>query len=128
MISRIIHWPIIDLKIQSFSILESPYVISLPLSTSTSSFMGAIFDGSFFFPLGVLLWVQFMLISTCVGLLILVFLEQDMALKRGSSGLGTQRNRSAGSSFPIVILIFCSFLAPLIFFVGRGLYTSTSVG
>lgn len=50
-----------------------------------------------------------------------------MALKRGSSGLGTQRNRSAGSSFPIVILIFCSFLAPLIFFVGRGLYTSTSV-
>ncbi|KAG5626815.1 hypothetical protein H5410_012033, partial [Solanum commersonii] len=66
----------IDLKIQSFSILESPY---------------------------------------------------DMALKRGSSGLGTQRNKSAGSSFPIVILIFCSFLAPLIFFVGRGLYTSTSV-
>ncbi|KAH0766249.1 hypothetical protein KY285_002120 [Solanum tuberosum] len=50
-----------------------------------------------------------------------------MALKRGSSGLGTQRNKSAGSSFPIVILIFCSFLAPLIFFVGRGLYTSTSV-
>ncbi|MCD7467617.1 Polygalacturonate 4-alpha-galacturonosyltransferase [Datura stramonium] len=49
-----------------------------------------------------------------------------MALKRGSSGLGSQRNRSAGSSFPIVILIFCSFLAPWIFFVGRGLYTSTS--
>ncbi|XP_059312737.1 polygalacturonate 4-alpha-galacturonosyltransferase-like isoform X1 [Lycium ferocissimum] len=50
-----------------------------------------------------------------------------MALKRGSSGLGSQRNRSTGSSFPIVILIFCSFLAPLIFFVGRGLYTSTSI-
>ncbi|PHU29232.1 Polygalacturonate 4-alpha-galacturonosyltransferase [Capsicum chinense] len=51
----------------------------------------------------------------------------DMALKRGTSGLGIQRNRSAGSSFPILVLIFCSFLAPLIFFVGRGLYTSTSL-
>ncbi|CAN4111665.1 unnamed protein product [Withania somnifera] len=50
-----------------------------------------------------------------------------MALKRGSSGLGTQRNTSAGSSLPILILIFCSFLAPLIFFVARGLYTSTSL-
>ncbi|XP_009785495.1 polygalacturonate 4-alpha-galacturonosyltransferase [Nicotiana tabacum] len=49
-----------------------------------------------------------------------------MALKRGSSGLGgSQRNRSTrSSSFPILVLIFCSFLAPLIFFVGRGLYTS----
>lgn len=37
----------INPKIQSFSFLESPYVISL--SFSTSSFMGAIFDGSLLF-------------------------------------------------------------------------------
>ncbi|KAF5946365.1 hypothetical protein HYC85_016593 [Camellia sinensis] len=51
-----------------------------------------------------------------------------MAIKRGLSGAGIHRNRGGGSRFPIAILVFFSLLAPLIFFVGRGLYTSTSIG
>ncbi|XP_021279657.1 polygalacturonate 4-alpha-galacturonosyltransferase [Herrania umbratica] len=47
-----------------------------------------------------------------------------MALKRGLSGVGVQRNRSSGSRLPIAILVFFSVLAPLGFFVGRGLYIS----
>ncbi|XVF33442.1 hypothetical protein REPUB_Repub17cG0168900 [Reevesia pubescens] len=47
-----------------------------------------------------------------------------MALKRGLSGVGVNRNRSSGSRLPIVILVFFSVFAPLIFFVGRGLYIS----
>ncbi|CAL5397957.1 unnamed protein product [Camellia sinensis] len=50
-----------------------------------------------------------------------------MANKRGLSGAGIHRNRGGGSRFPIAILVFFSLLAPLIFFVGRGLYTSTSI-
>ncbi|XP_065864809.1 polygalacturonate 4-alpha-galacturonosyltransferase isoform X2 [Euphorbia lathyris] len=52
-----------------------------------------------------------------------------MALKRGLSGSGINRNRGGGrgSSLPIVLLIFFSLLAPLVFFVGRGLYTSASI-
>ncbi|XP_028123984.1 polygalacturonate 4-alpha-galacturonosyltransferase-like isoform X3 [Camellia sinensis] len=50
-----------------------------------------------------------------------------MAIKRGLSGAGIHRNRGGGSRFPIAILVFFSLLAPLIFFVGRGLYTSTSI-
>ncbi|KAL6126050.1 hypothetical protein ACLB2K_074101 [Fragaria x ananassa] len=42
-----------------------------------------------------------------------------MAVKRG-----LHRNRAAGSRFPIAVFIFVLFLVPLIFFVGRGLYTS----
>ncbi|GMI75864.1 galacturonosyltransferase 1 [Hibiscus trionum] len=45
-----------------------------------------------------------------------------MALKRGLSSVGVHRNRSSGSRFPIVILVLFSVLAPLVFFVGRGLY------
>ncbi|XWS32273.1 hypothetical protein CRYUN_Cryun23aG0145800 [Craigia yunnanensis] len=47
-----------------------------------------------------------------------------MALKRGLSSVGVQRNRSSGSRLPIVILVFFSVLAPLVFFVSRGLYIS----
>ncbi|XP_012475139.1 polygalacturonate 4-alpha-galacturonosyltransferase isoform X1 [Gossypium raimondii] len=47
-----------------------------------------------------------------------------MALKRGLSSVGVHRNRSSGSRFPIVILVLFSVLAPLVFFVGRGLYKS----
>ncbi|KAH1106976.1 hypothetical protein J1N35_010744 [Gossypium stocksii] len=47
-----------------------------------------------------------------------------MALKRGLSSVGVHRNRSSGSRFPIVILVIFSVLAPLVFFVGRGLYIS----
>ncbi|OMO78710.1 Glycosyl transferase, family 8 [Corchorus capsularis] len=47
-----------------------------------------------------------------------------MALKRGLSGVSVHRNRSSGSRLPILILVFFSVLAPLVFFVGRGLYIS----
>ncbi|TYH58619.1 hypothetical protein ES332_D08G167700v1 [Gossypium tomentosum] len=47
-----------------------------------------------------------------------------MALKRGLSSVGVHRNRSSESRFPIVILVLFSVLAPLVFFVGRGLYIS----
>lgn len=47
----------------------------------------------------------------------------EMALKKGLFG----RNSGNVSCYPIVVLVFCSFLAPLIFFVGRGLYGSISI-
>ncbi|MCD7460175.1 Polygalacturonate 4-alpha-galacturonosyltransferase [Datura stramonium] len=50
-----------------------------------------------------------------------------MSLKRRLSGLGRHRNSGNGSCYPIVVLVFCSFLAPLIFFVGSSLYSSTSI-
>ncbi|KAK8998372.1 hypothetical protein V6N11_083763 [Hibiscus sabdariffa] len=51
-----------------------------------------------------------------------------MALKRGLSSVGVHRNRSSGSRFPIVILVLFSVLAPLVFFVRRGLYISDQNG
>lgn len=50
-----------------------------------------------------------------------------MASGRGLSGMGIHRKRGGGSRLPIVLVIFFSVLAPLIFFVGRGLYTSASI-
>ncbi|MBA0685861.1 hypothetical protein Goari_013502, partial [Gossypium aridum] len=47
-----------------------------------------------------------------------------MALKRGLSNVRVLSNRSSGSRLPIAILVFFSVLAPLVFFVGRGLYIS----
>ncbi|KAE8665845.1 Polygalacturonate 4-alpha-galacturonosyltransferase [Hibiscus syriacus] len=49
-----------------------------------------------------------------------------MASKRGlsSSSVALQGNRSSGSRLPIAILVFFSVLAPLVFFVGRGLCIS----
>uniref|UniRef100_A0A2P2LH04 Hexosyltransferase n=1 Tax=Rhizophora mucronata TaxID=61149 RepID=A0A2P2LH04_RHIMU len=47
-----------------------------------------------------------------------------MAVKRGA---GVHRYRGGGYRLPIAFLIFFSVLAPLIFFVGRGLYTSTPI-
>nr|KJB49232.1 hypothetical protein B456_008G107800 [Gossypium raimondii] len=49
-----------------------------------------------------------------------------MALKRGLSSVGVQRSRSSGSRLPIVILFFFSILTLLVFFVGQGLYISSS--
>ncbi|XP_057509241.1 polygalacturonate 4-alpha-galacturonosyltransferase-like isoform X1 [Actinidia eriantha] len=49
-----------------------------------------------------------------------------MAIKRGLSG--RNRGGDGGSRFSIAIIVLFSLLAPLIFFVGRGLYTSTSIG
>ena len=51
-----------------------------------------------------------------------------MASGRGLSGMGIHRKRGGGSRLPIVLVIFFSVLAPLIFYVGRGLYTSASIG
>lgn len=51
-----------------------------------------------------------------------------MALGRGLSGTGVHRKRGGGSRFPIVLVIFFSVLSPLIFLVGRGLYSSASIG
>ncbi|CAK9134487.1 unnamed protein product [Ilex paraguariensis] len=52
-----------------------------------------------------------------------------MATKRGLSGTVIHRNRNSGggSRFPIAILVFFSVLASLVFFVGRGLYFTTSI-
>ncbi|KAB1218837.1 Polygalacturonate 4-alpha-galacturonosyltransferase [Morella rubra] len=47
-----------------------------------------------------------------------------MAMKRGVSGSGIQRNKGGGSRFPLAILIFVAVLVPLVFFVGRGLHTT----
>ncbi|KAG8477387.1 hypothetical protein CXB51_030857 [Gossypium anomalum] len=47
-----------------------------------------------------------------------------MALKRGLSSVRVLSNGSSGSRLPIAILVFFSVLAPLVFFVGRGLYIS----
>lgn len=47
-----------------------------------------------------------------------------MALKRGLLSVRVLSNRSSGSRLPIAILVFFSVLAPLVFFVGRGLYIS----
>ncbi|KAJ4727058.1 Hexosyltransferase [Melia azedarach] len=50
-----------------------------------------------------------------------------MALGRGLSGAGLHRKRGGGSRLPIALVIFFSVLAPLIFFVGRGLYTTPTI-
>ncbi|PSS13990.1 Polygalacturonate 4-alpha-galacturonosyltransferase [Actinidia chinensis var. chinensis] len=49
-----------------------------------------------------------------------------MAIKRGLSS--RNRGGGGGSRFSIAIIVLFSLLAPLIFFFGRGLYTSTSIG
>lgn len=46
-----------------------------------------------------------------------------MALRRGLSGAALQRNRPSRSRLPLAVVISLSLLAPLIFFVGRGIYT-----
>ncbi|KAI3719411.1 hypothetical protein L6452_20308 [Arctium lappa] len=51
-----------------------------------------------------------------------------MAIKRGVSSLGVHRNRGgAGSRFPIVTLVFILVLAPMVFFIGRGIYSNDSI-
>ncbi|KAA8520554.1 hypothetical protein F0562_014810 [Nyssa sinensis] len=50
-----------------------------------------------------------------------------MTTKRGLSSTTAHRNRGGGSRFPIAILVFFSVLALLVFFVGRGLHTTTSI-
>ncbi|KAL6964970.1 Polygalacturonate 4-alpha-galacturonosyltransferase [Sarracenia purpurea var. burkii] len=50
-----------------------------------------------------------------------------MTIKRRLSSTGIHMNRGSGSRFRISNLIFVSLLAPLIFFVGRGLGSSSSI-
>uniref|UniRef100_A0A6N2N8I6 Uncharacterized protein n=1 Tax=Salix viminalis TaxID=40686 RepID=A0A6N2N8I6_SALVM len=56
------------------------------------------------------------------------FDKAAMALKRGLSSSGANKNRSGGggSSLPILLVIFFCVLSPLIFFVGRGLNITSS--
>lgn len=49
-----------------------------------------------------------------------------MALKRGLSGVNRIRGSSGGSRSFIVLLIFFCVFAPLVFFVGRGVYIDSS--
>lgn len=51
-----------------------------------------------------------------------------MAIKRGVSSLGIHRNRGGGGSrFPIVTLVLILVLAPMVFFIGRGIYSTDSI-
>ncbi|KAG7561625.1 Nucleotide-diphospho-sugar transferase [Arabidopsis thaliana x Arabidopsis arenosa] len=49
-----------------------------------------------------------------------------MALKRGLSGVNRIRGSSGGSRSVLVLLIFFCVFAPLVFFVGRGVYIDSS--
>ncbi|KAG7566232.1 Nucleotide-diphospho-sugar transferase [Arabidopsis suecica] len=49
-----------------------------------------------------------------------------MALKRGLSGVNRIRGSSGGSRSVLVLLIFFCVFAPLVFFVGRGVYVDSS--
>ncbi|XP_010469034.1 PREDICTED: polygalacturonate 4-alpha-galacturonosyltransferase [Camelina sativa] len=49
-----------------------------------------------------------------------------MALKRGLSGVNRIRGSSGGSRSILVLLIFFCVFAPLVFFVGRGVYIDSS--
>ncbi|XP_010512444.1 PREDICTED: polygalacturonate 4-alpha-galacturonosyltransferase isoform X2 [Camelina sativa] len=51
-----------------------------------------------------------------------------MALKRGLSGVNRIRGSSGGSRSVLVLLIFFCVFAPLVFFVGRGVYIDSSNG
>lgn len=52
----------------------------------------------------------------------------EMALKRGLSGVHRIRGGSGGSRSVLVVLIFFCVFAPLVFFVGRGVYIDSSNG
>lgn len=51
-----------------------------------------------------------------------------MAIKRGVSSFGVHRNRGGGGSrFPVFTLVLILVLAPMVFFVGRGIYSADSI-
>ncbi|KAI7733791.1 hypothetical protein M8C21_012542 [Ambrosia artemisiifolia] len=53
-----------------------------------------------------------------------------MGIKRGGSSLGVHRNRGGGgggSRFPVVSLVLVLVLAPMVFFIGRGIYSADSI-
>lgn len=51
-----------------------------------------------------------------------------MAIKRGGSSFGIHRNRGGGGSrFPVLTLVMILVLAPMVFFLGRGIYSTDSI-
>ncbi|MFS8027198.1 putative polygalacturonate 4-alpha-galacturonosyltransferase [Helianthus anomalus] len=51
-----------------------------------------------------------------------------MGIKRGGSSLGVHRNRGGGGSrFPVLAVVLVVVLAPMVFFIGRGIYSSESI-
>lgn len=52
-----------------------------------------------------------------------------MGIKRGGSNLGVHRYRgNGGSKFPVLTLVMVLILAPMVFFIGRGIYSTDSIG
>ncbi|KAJ0682714.1 putative polygalacturonate 4-alpha-galacturonosyltransferase [Helianthus annuus] len=48
-----------------------------------------------------------------------------MGIKRGGSSLGVHRNRGGGGSrFPVLAVVLVLVLAPMVFFIGRGIYSN----
>ncbi|KAJ4896306.1 Polygalacturonate 4-alpha-galacturonosyltransferase [Raphanus sativus] len=54
------------------------------------------------------------------------FIPSRMALKRGLSGVNRIRGGGGGSRSAFIILVFFCVFAPLVFFVGRGVYIDSS--
>nr|GEW04321.1 polygalacturonate 4-alpha-galacturonosyltransferase-like [Tanacetum cinerariifolium] len=51
-----------------------------------------------------------------------------MGIKRGGSNLGVHRYRgNGGSKFPVLTLVMVLILAPMVFFIGRGIYSTDSI-
>ncbi|XP_071709518.1 polygalacturonate 4-alpha-galacturonosyltransferase-like [Rutidosis leptorrhynchoides] len=55
-----------------------------------------------------------------------------MAIKRGGSNLGLHRNRGGGgggggSQFPILTLVLILILAPMVFYIARGIHSTNSI-
>lgn len=51
-----------------------------------------------------------------------------MAIKRGVSSFGGHRSRGGGGSrFPVFTVVLILVLAPMVFFVGRGIYSADSI-
>lgn len=52
-----------------------------------------------------------------------------MGIKRGGSNLSVHRNRgNGGSGFPVLSLVLILVLSPMVFFLGRGIYSNGSIG
>ncbi|KAK1425230.1 hypothetical protein QVD17_20577 [Tagetes erecta] len=52
-----------------------------------------------------------------------------MGIKRGGSSLGVHRNRvGGGSRFPVLSLVLILVLSPMVFFLGRGIYSNDQNG
>ncbi|KAK9051423.1 hypothetical protein SSX86_028050 [Deinandra increscens subsp. villosa] len=51
-----------------------------------------------------------------------------MGIKRGGSNLGVHRNRGGGGSrFPVLTIVLILVLSPMVFFLGRGIYSTDAI-